>query len=301
MTRREKDPTAPLNTLDVPTGRTVPARVQLSPDVEHFSWGNEYVQLTPVYHRVEARLHLYAGQEQARTLVRTVTPEVDLRSRRVVLPVQMPADLRHRRRSRADGSSICCWPHDANAHRGRPSRGPSSVPGTAATRPARTPDAVADRVDDLYNLVCDPAFLAMAWERVAGNKGPRSAGVDGMTGACVRERIGEAQFLAELRKQLKSRSFRPVPVRERMIPKPGSRKRRRLGIPTVADRVVQASLKLVLEPIFEADFAPCSYGFCPNRRAHDAMAETRFLASKTYEWVLEGDIRPASTRSRIRP
>jgi RNA-directed DNA polymerase len=58
----------------------------------------------------------------------------------------------------------------------------------------------------------------------------------------------------------------------------------------VADRVVQASLKLVLEPIFEADFVPCSYGFRPNRRAHDAMAETRFLASKTYEWVLEGDI-----------
>ena len=76
-----------------------------------------------------------------------------------------------------------------------------------------------------------------------------------------------------------------------MIPKPGTRKRRRLGIPTVADRVVQASLKLVLEPIFEADFMPCSYGFRPNRRAHDAIAESRFLASKTYEWVLEGDIK----------
>jgi RNA-directed DNA polymerase len=74
-----------------------------------------------------------------------------------------------------------------------------------------------------------------------------------------------------------------------MIPKPGTRKRRRLGIPTVADRVVQASLKLVLEPIFEADFQPCSYGFRPNRRAQDAVAETLFLASKTYEWVLEGD------------
>ncbi|MEU3091621.1 hypothetical protein ACWCQ0_31510 [Streptomyces massasporeus] len=95
VTRREKDPTAPLNTLDVPTGRTVPARVRISPDVEDRAWGNEYVQLTPVDHRVEARLHLYVGQEQARTLVRTVTLEVDLRARRVVLPVQMPADLRH--------------------------------------------------------------------------------------------------------------------------------------------------------------------------------------------------------------
>jgi RNA-directed DNA polymerase len=146
------------------------------------------------------------------------------------------------------------------------------------------------RFDDLYNLVTDPSFLLTAWERVAGNKGARSAGVDGQTVAFVEERIGVEDFLAELRGQLKSRSFRPLPVRERMIPKPGSRKRRRLGIPTIADRVVQASLKLVLEPIFEADFAPCSYGFRPNRRAHDAMAETRFLASKTYEWVLEGDI-----------
>jgi RNA-directed DNA polymerase len=133
------------------------------------------------------------------------------------------------------------------------------------------------RFDDLFNLVADPGFLLMAWERVAGNKGARSAGVDGRTVAFVRDRIGVDNFLAELRDQLKSRSFRPLPVRERMIPKPGSRKRRRLGIPTVADRVVQASLKLVLEPIFEADFVPCSYGFRPNRRAHDAIAETRFF------------------------
>lgn len=146
------------------------------------------------------------------------------------------------------------------------------------------------RFDDLYNLVTDPSFLLVAWDRVAGNKGARSAGVDGMTAAFVRERVGVVDFLAGLREQLKSRGFCPLPVRERMIPKPGSRKRRRLGIPTVADRVVQASLKLVLEPIFEADFESCSYGFRPNRRAHDAIAETRFLASKTCEWVLEGDI-----------
>jgi hypothetical protein len=81
VTRREKGPTAPLNDRNVPTGRTVPARVQLSPDVADFSWGNEYVQLTPVNHRIEARLHLYVGQEQARTLVRTVTLDVDLRAR----------------------------------------------------------------------------------------------------------------------------------------------------------------------------------------------------------------------------
>jgi RNA-directed DNA polymerase len=74
-----------------------------------------------------------------------------------------------------------------------------------------------------------------------------------------------------------------------MIPKPGG-KLRRLGIPTVRDRVVQAALKLVLEPIFEADFRPCSYGFRPGRRAQDAIAEVHHLASHGYEWVLDGDI-----------
>src|SRR5512144_1899426 len=77
-----------------------------------------------------------------------------------------------------------------------------------------------------------------------------------------------------------------------MIPKPGTTKRRRLGISTVRDRVVQASLKLVLEPIFEADFLPCSYGFRPKRRTYDAVAEIHSLASrpKEYHWVLEADI-----------
>ena len=93
-----------------------------------------------------------------------------------------------------------------------------------------------------------------------------------------------------LRESLKARQFTPLPVRERMIPKPGSSKRRRLGIPTVRDRTVQAALKLVLEPIFEVDFKPCSYGFRPRRRAHDAIAEIHQFASRSYEWVLEGDI-----------
>ncbi len=81
----------------------------------------------------------------------------------------------------------------------------------------------------------------------------------------------------------------PLPVREQMIPKSGG-KFRRLGIPAARDRVVQASLKLVLEPIFEADFRPCSYGFRPKRRAQDAIAEIHHMASHSYEWVLEADI-----------
>ena len=75
-----------------------------------------------------------------------------------------------------------------------------------------------------------------------------------------------------------------------MIPKPGASKRRRLGIPTVRDRVVQSALKLVLEPIFEADFQPCSYGFRPSRRAQDAIAEIHLFCTSSYEWMLEGDI-----------
>jgi RNA-directed DNA polymerase len=146
------------------------------------------------------------------------------------------------------------------------------------------------RFDDLFNLVADPGFLLVAWDRVRGNKGARTAGVDGQTACYVEAGIGAGVFLDRLRTEIKDRSFRPLPARERMIPKPGTTKRRRLGISTVRDRVVQASLKLVLEPIFEADFLPCSYGFRPNRRAHDAVAEVRHFTSRTYEWVVEGDI-----------
>jgi RNA-directed DNA polymerase len=145
------------------------------------------------------------------------------------------------------------------------------------------------RFDDLFNLVCDPAFLLVGWRRVRGNKGARSAGVDGQTAYHVERERGEEAFLAELRADLKAQAFAPLPVRERMIPKPGGNKRR-LGIPTVRDRVVQAALKLVLEPILEADFQPCSYGFRPGRRAQDAIAEIHLFTSRSYEWVVEGDI-----------
>jgi RNA-directed DNA polymerase len=146
------------------------------------------------------------------------------------------------------------------------------------------------RFDDLFNLVADPAFLVVAWDRVRGNRGARSAGVDGVEPRSIV--FGRDEFLLRLREDLKARRFEPLPVRERMIPKPGTTKRRRLGIPTARDRTVQAALKLVLEPIFEADFKPTSYGFRPKRRARDAIAEIVYLASppRNYEWVLEGDI-----------
>jgi RNA-directed DNA polymerase len=147
------------------------------------------------------------------------------------------------------------------------------------------------RFDDLFNLAADPGFLLVAWARVRGNKGARTAGVDGQSVYYVEAEVGVEVFLDRLRTELKDRSFRPLPVRERMIPKPGTTKRRRLGIAAVRDRVVQASLKLVLEPIFEVDFLPCSYGFRPQRRAHDAVAEVRHFTARSYEWVVEGDIK----------
>jgi RNA-directed DNA polymerase len=116
------------------------------------------------------------------------------------------------------------------------------------------------RFDDLFNLVYDPAFLVTAWNRVRGNKGARSAGVDGIAPRSIAP--GAEEFLAGLQAGLKARRFTPTQAREKMIPKANG-KLRRLGIPTAADRVVQAALKLVLEPIFEADFKPCSYGFRP--------------------------------------
>ena len=144
--------------------------------------------------------------------------------------------------------------------------------------------------DDLYNLVYDPSFLVVAWDRVRGNKGARSAGIDGIAPASIV--FGSETLLSGLRDDLKARRFVPSPVREKMIPKANG-KLRRLGIPTARDRIVQAVLKLVLEPIFEADFKPCSYGFRPRRRAQDAIAEIHYLASppRNYEWVFEADIK----------
>jgi RNA-directed DNA polymerase len=149
------------------------------------------------------------------------------------------------------------------------------------------------RFGDLHNLVYDPAFLVHAWERVSTNKGAKTAGIDKATAAKIETWVGVEAFLDQIRDSLKSGGFKPVEVRQVMIPKGNTGKFRKLGIPTIADRVVQASLKLVLEPIFEADFKPCSYGFRPKRRAHDAISEIHYLASGTrnYQWVLEADIR----------
>ena len=173
---------------------------------------------------------------------------------------------------------------DPMGPRARVSRMQAKLHRWAAADPSR-------RFDDLYNLVHDPAALLVAFDRVAGNTGAKTPGVNGLTVADIEEIAGTPGFLDDLRTQLKDGSFRPRPVRERKIPKPGGNgKVRKLGIPTIADRVVQAALKLVLEPIFEADFLPVSYGFRPRRRAHDAVAEIQYFGTKGYRWVLDADI-----------
>jgi len=144
---------------------------------------------------------------------------------------------------------------------------------------------------DLWNLVCDPATLLVAWSRVSRNRGSRTAGIDSFTCHRVECELGPERFLRELRAELREGRFRPAPVRERQIPKRDGNKRR-LGIPTVKDRVVQMALKLVMEPIFESGFYPSSYGYRPGRRAHDAIAEIVHFqhAPSDYEWVIEADI-----------
>jgi len=145
------------------------------------------------------------------------------------------------------------------------------------------------RFGDLFNLVSHPSYLLVAWEHVARNKGARTAGVDGVTVRQIAQRGEVWQFLQEIAASLKDGTYRPSPVRRVLIPKPGG-KSRPLGIPTVTDRVVQQSLRMVLEPIFEADFLPVSYGFRPKRRAHDTVAEIHYYASRGYRWVLDADI-----------
>lgn len=172
------------------------------------------------------------------------------------------------------------WPEPFEAER-RVLRMQAKLHQWAAGDPGR-------RFDDLFNLVADPAFLVTAWERVRSNKGARTAGVDRVIPRFIRPEE-TIPFLMGVRERVKTRTFRPLPVRQVMIPK-GNDKFRALGIPAAADRCVQAALKLVLEPIFEADFKPVSYGFRPKRRAQDAIAEIHYFGSHTYRWVFEADI-----------
>ncbi|MDQ0168156.1 group II intron reverse transcriptase/maturase, partial [Bacillus horti] len=142
------------------------------------------------------------------------------------------------------------------------------------------------RFHALYDKVYRPDILAEAWRRVKANKG--SGGIDRQTIEEIIHQYGESKFLNEVYLEVKHKSYHPQPVLRTFIPK-GDGKVRPLGIPTIKDRVVQMATKMVIEPIFEADFKDCSFGFRPKKNAHQAMAKIRKASKKAY-WVVDLDI-----------
>ncbi len=143
------------------------------------------------------------------------------------------------------------------------------------------------RFHALYDKLCLPYVLQSAWEQVVKNRG--AAGIDQRTLEQI-EAAGVPAFLAEIAQSLAAKSYRPQPVRRVEIPK-GEGKTRPLGIPTVRDRVVQAAAKLVLEPIFEADFEETSFGFRPGRGPQDALEAVYQASRQGFRYVVDADIK----------
>jgi RNA-directed DNA polymerase len=143
------------------------------------------------------------------------------------------------------------------------------------------------RFHALYDKVSRRDVLARAWGLVRANKG--AAGIDRQTIADV-EQYGVSRLLDELAADLRDGRWRPLPARRVFIPKPGREELRPLSIPAVRDRVVGAAVKLVIEPVFEADFLPCSFGFRPRRSQHDALQVLIDQSWKGRRWALETDI-----------
>lgn len=139
----------------------------------------------------------------------------------------------------------------------------------------------------LYDKIWRADILEHAWRLVRANGG--APGVDGETIAAIEAEGREAAMLAELGKALKEKTYRASPVRRVKIPKPGGGERP-LGIPTVRDRIVQMAAKIVIEPIFEADFCGSSYGFRPKRSAHDAIDDIAHTLNRGYTEVIDADL-----------
>lgn len=145
----------------------------------------------------------------------------------------------------------------------------------------------ACRFHSLYDKVYRADILGHAYSLVRANKG--SAGIDGVTFEAIEEKEGAIAFLAELAEALKDKTYKPDRVKRVMIPKADGSKRP-LGIPTIRDRVAQMAVKLVIEPIFEADFCDASYGFRPRKSAHDAIDDITHTMNKGYTEVIDADL-----------
>lgn len=171
-----------------------------------------------------------------------------------------------------------------------PALGVEPVDAVRALQHALYRAAKADpgrRFHALYDKVHRRDVLQRAWGQVRRNNG--APGIDQTTLAEVEE-YGVARLLDELETELKAGVYRPLPARRVFIPKPGSDERRPLSIPSVRDRVVQAAAKIVLEPVFEADFLPCSFGFRPKRAAHDGLQVLLDKSFRGNQWVVETDV-----------
>ena len=142
------------------------------------------------------------------------------------------------------------------------------------------------RFHALYDRIYRSDVLWEAWKRVSRNGG--AAGVDRETIQAIRQR-GAGEFIREIQEALRAGRYRPSPVKRRWIPKADG-KQRPLGIPTVRDRVAQMAAKLVIEPIFEADFQECSYGFRPKRSATQALEAIREAGNRGRNFVVDADI-----------
>lgn len=145
----------------------------------------------------------------------------------------------------------------------------------------------ACRFHALYDKVYRADILSHAYNLVRANKG--NAGIDGVTFEAIEDGEGVAAFLAELTEALRNKTYQPAPVKRVMIPKKDGSKRP-LGIPTIRDRVAQMAVKIVIEPIFEADFCKTSYGFRPKKSAHDAVDDVTYALNTGHTEVIDADL-----------
>jgi len=157
----------------------------------------------------------------------------------------------------------------------------------------RTMAEPAVRHKRLYRLVCDEGWLRSGLEAVLANRGSNTPGIDGVTkGSIDAKEGGRAQLVQQLRQELLADDYGPSPVKRSYVPKANG-KMRPLGIATIRDRAVQATVKMVLEPIYESVFHPFSWGFRPMRSTHHALSALRRGPSDPrmkFKWVIEGDI-----------